>query len=175
MVGVLGAAALVLAVAGVGKLIRPLGTSRAADALGAGRLAAAPMVRLFGLAEFALAGWVLVIGGRLAAGLLAFAYLFLALVATRLLRVAPQQDCGCFGKPDQPISRSHLFTDIFGAAVSLGAVIWSQPALLVVLSRSELWLGLGLAAMVALLTWLLYEAMTTAPQVLALRTTAALR
>jgi hypothetical protein len=175
MVGLLGATALLLAFAGIGKLIHPTRTARAVRLLGAPPLAGLSIVRAFGAAEIGLAAWVLVIGGAPAAGLLAAAYLILAAIAARLLRVAPQADCGCFGMPDQPISRTNVLTDIVCAAIGVAGVAWPQPALSTALANNGPWLGVGLFAMVLLLTWLLYQTVTSAPRVRRLRTRVAAR
>ena len=126
MVGVLWAAAILLGVAGLGKLLRPAPTSRAviaAEIPGASVLSALPVVRLLGLLEVVIAGVVLGVGGALPAALLAVGYLLLAVVAWRMIRLAPGQDCGCFGTSSEPSSWSHVIVNAAAAIVGLLAVI----------------------------------------------------
>lgn len=165
MLALLDAIALLLVVAGAGKLVHPAESGRAAAVLGIGSLASPLWVRLFGAFELIVGASVVAVGGVVPAGLAAVAYSFLAVVAWRLLRVAPAQDCGCFGKAGQPITRSHLLVDICCAAVALMAVRWPQRGFATLFSDADLVLGATMAAMSLLLAWLLYEVLTTAPKV----------
>jgi hypothetical protein len=87
------AAALVLVVAGLGKLRSPaaaIGALRSAGLFG-GTVA----VRLAALGELALGGWALSVGGRAPALVMAGAYAGFACLGSVLARRASA--CGCFG------------------------------------------------------------------------------
>ena len=165
MVGVLWAAAILLGVAGLGKLLRPAPTSRAviaAEIPGASVLSALPVVRLLGLLEVVIAGVVLGVGGALPAALLAVGYLLLAVVAWRMIRLAPGQDCGCFGTSSEPSSWSHVIVNAAAAIVGLLAVILPQPSLGDVVEQQGAQ-GLLLLGGSMLLAWLGYLALTALP------------
>ena len=168
MVGVLWAAAILLGVAGLGKLLRPAPTSRAviaAETPGASVLSALPVVRLLGLLEIVIAGMVLGAGGPVPAALLAISYLLLAVVAWRMISLAPGQDCGCFGTSSEPSSWSHVVVNVVNAVaavVGVLAVVFAQPSLgdLVEQQGAQSLLLLGGSV---LLAWLGYLALTALP------------
>lgn len=138
MVGVLWAAAVLLGVAGAGKLLRPGPTSRAvmsAELPGASLLSRLPVVRVFGAAEVVIAGMVLVAGGPGPAALLTASYLLLAVVAWRMIRLAPDQGCGCFGTSDEPSSYWHVAVNLAGATAGVAALIRPQPSVGVVIEQ----------------------------------------
>lgn len=164
MLALLGAVALLLIVAGAGKVVHPADSGRAAEVLGFPGGLSAVWARLFGAAEVAVGAVVIVVGGAFPAALAAASFTFLAVVAWRLLRVAPAQDCGCFGRSGQPITRSHLAVDIGCAVIALIAVGWPQPSWRTVVTGADPLVGGTLAAMAVLLTWLLYAVLTTAPR-----------
>lgn len=164
MLALLGAVALLLIVAGAGKVVRPAESGRAAEVLGLPGGASAFWARLFGAAEIGVGTAVIVFGGVIPAALAAAAFSFLAVVAWRLLHVAPAQDCGCFGRSGQPITRGHLAIDIGCAATAVIAIRWPQPGWWTVMTGADPLIGGALAAMAVLLTWLLYEVLTTAPR-----------
>lgn len=175
MIGVVWGAALLLAVAGVGKLLRPTPTSRAvraAELPGAQVFSALPVVRSLGAAELGIATWVLLGGGQLPAALLGVAYLLLTVVAWRMLRRAPGQDCGCFGSESEPISRIHVIVNGVGALVGICAAVWPSafplPSVPDELTRNG-WQGALVLTLASLLAWLCYLLMTALPALLALR------
>jgi hypothetical protein len=178
VVGVLTAWALLLAVAGAGKALRPGPTARALAAAripGRTILARSPVVRITGAVEFLIGLSVMVVGGPIPAMLLAASYLLLGLVAWRMVRVSPGQDCGCFGRAAEPISSWHLVVDLAGAAVGLTGVIWPQPSTLQEISGQGAAGGILLAGLSILLAWLCYQVMTTLPALLEFRRKVAAR
>ena len=171
LVGLLGAFALVLAASGVLKLRSPDPTVRALLATtlpGAWRLAGRPFVRLVALGEILVAAVVIFAGGAGAAALLALAYVSLALVAWRLVRRAPGQDCGCFGKASEPVSRWHVAINLAGAITAAVAVVRPAPSLISEL-RSSGALSVPLTATVVMAAFLIYLVMTALPHQSALR------
>lgn len=171
LVGLLGAFALVLAASGLLKFRSPEPTVRAVLATklpGAWRLAGRPFVRLLAVGEVLIAAVVLVGGGVVAAALLAGAYLSLALVAWRLVRRAPGQDCGCFGKASEPVSRWHVIMNLSGAATAALAVALPAPSLVHELGGAGALAVLQLVGIV-MAACLIYLVMTALPSHSALR------
>jgi hypothetical protein len=171
MVGLLWAAALLLGSAGLAKLFRPGPAARAvlaAELPGASLWSARPVIRLLGVAEVVVAGWVIVVGGSLPAALLGGCYLLLTLVAWRMIRYAPGQDCGCFGADSEPISRSHIFVNGAYALTGAAAAYWPQPSIVDEFAANKVWTVL-LAGLAGLLAWLSYLLMTEFPALLAIR------
>lgn len=173
MVGLLAAWALLLAVAGGGKLARP---RPAATALlstglpGTKVLGRARVVRLTGLAEILVAVAVFVVGGPVSAALVAASYLLLTLVGLAMLRAAPGQDCGCFGSKAQPITGWHLAVNIIGIGIGAAATLWPQPPVLDELVTQDATGRILLCALITLLSWLCYLTMTALPALLNQRT-----
>lgn len=171
MVGLLWAAAALLGAAGLSKLARPASTMYALEAAripGSRIIASTAAIRVAGAAELGVAGYVLVWGGSSAAALLAICYLILTVVAGRMLRVSPGQDCGCFRGSSEPITRWHLLVDIAGLAVGIAATIWPQPSVIDEVTdqgpQGVLLVGLSLV-----LAWLGYLLMTALPALGTLR------
>ena len=125
------------------------------------------LIRLFGLVEVAVGTSALLLGGAVPALSLLVVYALLAIVAWRLVRRAPGQDCGCFGRAAEPISWWHVGVNAAACGVALWAVFDPQPSL-----ASAVWtaglLGIPMLIGVGLLTWLGYLTMTILPEVLAL-------
>jgi len=171
MVGLLWAAAVVLGAAGLSKLARPASTVHALKAAripGARIIASTAAVRVAGAAELAVAGYVLGWGGPSAAALLGVCYLILTVVARRMLRVSPGQDCGCFGGSSEPITRWHLMVDIAGLAIGIAATIWPQPSVVAEVTDQGAQ-GVLLVGLSFVLAWLGYLLMTAFPALGALR------
>ena len=166
------AAAGLLGVAGALKLLRPASTAQALRAAGlagaasgGGRLGSATIGRLVGGAELALAAGALVVGGRVAAGLLAVTYLGFALFTARLLRTAEAgASCGCFGAvTSRPPGCTWWSTPAWpwsacppwcGRSRRSGSVLADQPLA-----------GVPFVALTALCGWLLYALLTVLPDV----------
>ena len=156
-------AAVVLAVAGIGKLCRP---AAVIDALRMLRLPATPVAAMIlGGGEVALALAVFVVGGPAPALATGVAYLAFAAVAARLMAQAKQPSgsvvgCGCFGRRATPIGLTHIFANVALAAAAFTAALTSAtPSLptiapqLPVLGLAHLLLiGTTAAATVATLT-----------------------
>jgi hypothetical protein len=127
--GVLGAAALLLVVAGAAKVADPSRTAGALRALG---WPSSPvLVRAGAAAELLLGAAALVVGGPALALLVAASYLGFALFVMAALRSGtPVGTCGCFARADTPPSTAHVVLDggLAAGAVWAGAV--DAPALL---------------------------------------------
>jgi len=151
-------AAVVLAAAGLGKLMRPAAATDALRSLGLPH--GHGVVRLLGAGELAVAVAAVVFGGPLFV-LLAAAYAALAVAAERLRRRPAGADggCGCFGRSAAPVGPTHVAVNVVAAAVATGAALGGTDPL------SVAWPGLpvagiahlvlvatGAAAVVALLT-----------------------
>jgi hypothetical protein len=120
LIGPFMAVAVLVAIAGVAKLIRPGPTGSALRSAGLPSSAAA--VRVLGGAELALALAALATGSRLAAAGLAGAYLGFAWFSWSAIREGRVlAGCGCFGQPDTPPTRLHVTLNL-GAAGVAGAV-----------------------------------------------------
>ncbi len=119
--------AVVLVVAGAGKLRAP---AAAADALrSAGLPAGALRARLVGVAEVGAGLVVLASPSRPALAVMAALYAVLGAFALRLLLVAePAASCGCFGA-DAPPSPLHAAFDAGALVVAAAAAIDPPPGL----------------------------------------------
>ena len=121
--GPFAAFAVLLAIAGVAKAVRPLPTSRALRA--AGLPSRAGLVRLLGAGEATLAVIALLVAGPVPAALVAMSYAsFAAFVGYAKVRGLAISSCGCFGKPDTPPTAAHLVVNA-AAAVLAGAAALS--------------------------------------------------
>ena len=156
------AAAGLLLVAGVPKVVDPMPLVRALRAAGmpAGRL----LVRAFAVAEVAVGGWALVAPGRLSAALVATAYLvFTAVVARVLTRGGVLGSCGCFGKPDTPATRSHLALTAVAALTALSVAIDPPAGVWSDVDTASL-TTTGLAVVIGFLAWQVMAVLpTTSP------------
>lgn len=127
-------AAVVLLVSGLAKIARPGATATMLAELfrlTTPRLPRRPAVlrpvaRGVGVAEVTVAALVLAVGGRVAAALLAVAYAAFVAVAARLAGRAVS--CGCFGRDDSPVGRSHVVVTSVAAAVSAAGAVVAIPA-----------------------------------------------
>lgn len=128
LIGLLNAAALLLAAAGLAKLRQraPVRSALAAAGVpGAQRLSAKTATRLSGTVELAVATLALLVGGRVAAALIALAYLVLAGLSARMMGIESGQDCGCFAKP---VAVSHWHTAVNLSCALAGLIALIQPA-----------------------------------------------
>jgi len=166
VIGLLSAAALLLAAAGASKLIRPTGSALTAARLPIGDLAAPAATRATGLLELGIAVAALVLGGRTGAGLLALCYAGLAAMSVRLMAVARGADCGCFGRPSR-ISHWHTAINLGYLLAGLIGLYRPAPSLDRVLTDRP---GHGLLLLVAAMTlaYLSYLTMTALPELLRL-------
>ena len=134
LIGLYLVAAALLVVAGVAKVFRPDDTARA---LGAAlpvpglRAASGPLrwvVRAVAGVEAALGVVALVRPGPIPAALVAFSYLaFAGLLVVVRSRGGALASCGCFGRPDTPVTAAHVVIDV-GLGVSAAVVAAGVPA-----------------------------------------------
>jgi hypothetical protein len=132
--GAVGAAALLLVVAGAGKVADPTRTVGALRALRVRRGPALPssplLVRAGAAGELVLGAATLVYGGRVLPLLVAASYLgFAAFVAAALRSGTPVGTCGCFGRADTPPRPVHVLLDALLAAGAVAAAATGAPAL----------------------------------------------
>jgi hypothetical protein len=127
--GVVGAAALLLVVAGAGKVVDPSRTVGALRALG--RSAHPLLVRLGAVGETLLGVATLVYGGRVLPLLVAVSYLGFALFVMAALRSGtPLATCGCLAQADTPPAPGHVVVNGLFAAGAVIAGATDAPALL---------------------------------------------
>lgn len=156
--GVAAAAAALLVISGVAKLMAPASATAALRSVGVTMPAAG---RLLGLGELALAGWFLLVGGAAATLALGVGYLGFSVFVGWGRRSGRLADCGCFGGPAAtPPTRLHAAVTGMLAVVVLASAAAALagtevPALATALSRTP-WHGVPVLAGVLLLTWLLH-------------------
>jgi len=137
VIGLVSAAALLLAAAGLAKLRqrRPVRSALAAAGIpGARRLSPAVANRLSGAAELAVGMLALLLGGRVAGVLIAGAFAVLAGLSARMMMIESGQDCGCFAKP-VAVSHWHTGVNLGCALAGLLAVLWPPDSLLTEFGR----------------------------------------
>jgi hypothetical protein len=110
----LGAAGLVLVVAGGAKVADPSG---AVGALGALGVRVGPgLVRAGAVVEAALGALAITVGGAVIAVLVGCSYIgFTAFVVVALVRGTPISSCGCLGRADTPPGIRHVVIDTTAA------------------------------------------------------------
>ncbi|WP_337062188.1 MauE/DoxX family redox-associated membrane protein [Kineococcus sp. G2] len=159
------AGTVLLLVAGVAKLRRPDGTSRAlrAQHLPSSRA----LVRLLGAGEVALAAAALA-GAAGTAWAVAAAYAaFTGFVVLALVRGAPLSSCGCFGEPDLPPTRTHVAVTAALAAASAATALGGGPTGLAGAAGAGAPAALAAAGLVALVAWLALLSLTALPRLAA--------
>jgi hypothetical protein len=167
VIGLLCAAAFLLAAAGVGKLIRPTGSALVTARLpGAAGLAGPLAGRLSGLLEITVAVTAIALGGRVGAALITLGYAVLAALSIRLMSVASGADCGCFGRPSR-ISHWHTVVNVGYLLVGLAALRWPAGTPVGLLAARPGY-GLMLLLAAATLAYLSYLMMTALPDLLRL-------
>lgn len=161
------ASAMLLAIGGTSKLLRPANTSHALRGLG---LPAAPLgVRLLAVAEIGVAVAALAGGGRTAWLMVAVTYLGLAsFVVFARWRGGAVSSCGCFGTPDTPPTMVHVLVTISASALALATAAGHPTGpLLDALSGMPL-LGLPFLFLTGCCVWFAYAAVAVLPRTLAL-------
>jgi hypothetical protein len=148
------AAALMLGLAGLAKLIRPNDTAKALQAAGItlGRSA----VRAGSAAEVLVCVLALVVPGAFSGALVALSYAaFTTFVVMARLKGWPLSSCGCFGRPDTKPTYAHAALDTGALAV---AAWWAVVARghLGRLFFHEPWHGAPLGLLVAVIGGLAY-------------------
>lgn len=161
VVGLVFAAALLLGIAGIAKVLHPAATQVALRT--AGLPSARWAARGLGAAEVVLAAVTLAVGGRLGGAIVAVAYLGFAGFSARLLRVGRGGvSCGCFGGDDSPVTRLHVWLNVGLAAAAIVSVLDPGPGL-VETARSTPAAGIPFVLFTLLLTWILQVAFTALP------------
>jgi len=168
LIGLVSAAALLLAAAGLAKLGQraPIRSALVAAGIpGAARLSAKAATRLSGALELSVALVALLVGGRIAATLIAVAYLVLAGLSARMMAIESGQDCGCFAKP-VPVSHWHTAVNSGCALIGLIALV-QPPGTLTDRFADQPGTAAALLLAAATLAYLGYLAMTALPELLA--------
>lgn len=118
--GPLLAAALLLVVAGVAKIVRPESTVGALHSVSAP--ASTWSVRILGAGEIALGAAALIIGGVVVDTLVAVAYAaFLTFVLVARRHGGAVASCGCFGREDTPPTGAHVIVTTLAVGVAMMA------------------------------------------------------
>jgi len=170
LIGLLNAAALLLLAAGVLKVIRPgNGASTLATARipGAARIPGRLFNRAAGLAEVAIAGTAVAVGGRPAAILITVGFGTLAALSIRMLRLATgsaRPDCGCFGAA-RPLTHWHTAVNLGYAGIGVVSIVRPPAALGEQLFRQP-GTGVPLLLSALVLSYLSYLMMTALPDLL---------
>ncbi len=157
------AAALLLLLAGMAKIVRPAPTVELLVSLGVP--ANRPMATTIGVAETGLGVAALVFGGSFTAIATGALYIGFTAVVVRALAVGAES-CGCFGRADAPPSWLHVVGNTGFAAVSLVAAAGDTP--LEVMDDQPA-AGLGFVVGVGVIAGLALVAFTALPEALAAR------
>lgn len=161
--GVFASLAMLLALAGVAKIVRPGVTAVTIGQLpGLNRLGVPAVARTVGAVELVLAGAALAVGNGVTAVLVAACYLAFVIVTAVLLRTGAGADCGCFGASRSPLNRVHLAATI-GFAVAATAAIAAPPGPFTESSGFEVLGGVPFTALVLTLTGCGYLLVTALP------------
>lgn len=150
----LAVAAVVLAVAGVAKLLDPAATATMLASVG---LPIGPVaVRGIGLAELGLGVVVLTTAGAAPPALMALAYAMFATTLWRLRQRSPATPCGCIGSWSGPPRSRHLVLNSSGAAIGVvaaatGTTAWPPTVTGWALAAYAVGVGAGSIAAIALL------------------------
>jgi hypothetical protein len=162
--------AALLVLAGGLKVVRPVPTAGALQAVGLP--SSLSLVRALGLCEVVVgvaAGATLT---RPALALLAAAYLaFAAFVAAALGANTPLQSCGCFGQVDTPPSAVHLGLNLTAAGTAFVAALSGTPALRATFADQP-WNAVPFVLLVAVCVYLCVLMATVLPLVIGSRPSA---
>jgi len=170
LAGPFAIAAVLLAIGGAAKAVRPRDTALALTAAGIRFPRALPgrvVVRIGGAVEAVIGVAALLVGGPVLCALVAVSYLaFAAFVALALRTGAPISSCGCFGKVDTPPSLVHVVLDVAFAGVATAAAIVGDVALPDVLGDQPL-AGVPFLLLLAIGCSLVFLAFTALPKTMA--------
>ena len=153
------AAALLLLVAGVGKVRRPTYTVGALKSVG---LRTGPRsVRALGLAEIAIGLAAFGAGGPVPSALVGLSYVgFTGFLVLALRKGGAVSSCGCLGRPDTPPTRTHAaVTTALGIAGLVAAAAGGVDLRELAWSATDV----SLLAFTALVTWLVWLAFAVLP------------
>jgi hypothetical protein len=170
LAGPFAIAAVLLAVGGAAKAVRPRDTALALSAVGVkfppllpGRV----VVRVGGAVEAVVGVAALLVGGPVLCALVAASYLaFAGFVVVALRTGAPISSCGCFGKVDTPPSVVHVVLDVAFAGVAAAAALTGDVALPEVLDHQPL-LGIPFLMLLAIGCSLVFVAFSSLPKTMA--------
>lgn len=167
MISLVSAAALLLAAAGLAKIGKPApirSALAAAGIPGAHRLGATVATRLSGAVEVTVAALALLFGGRVAAVLIALAFLLLAVLSARMMSIESGQDCGCFARP-VPVSHWHTAVNLACMLAGVVALVAPAGSLIDRFGRAPVTASALLLA-ATVLAYLAYLVMTALPELL---------
>jgi hypothetical protein len=170
LAGPFAIAAVLLALGGAAKAVRPRDTALALAAVGMKFPRVLPgrvVVRIGGAVEAAIGVAAVLVGGPVLCALVAVSYLAFALfVAVALRTGAPISSCGCFGKVDTPPSIVHVVLDLAFAGVATAAAFTGDVALPDVLADQPL-AGVPFLLLLAIGCSLVFLAFTSLPKTMA--------
>jgi hypothetical protein len=171
LIGLYLVAAVLLVAAGGAKVVRPGGVARALATtfdLDTGRLSGA--VRVVAAGEAALGVVALVWPTTVLAALVAASYLGFAVVLTVVrTKGGALASCGCFGRPDTPVTTAHVVADLcLGAAAATVAAAGHSGTVLAVLAGQP-GRGIPLVAACFLAAWLTVLVMDQLSRLVAVR------
>lgn len=161
LIGPYLAGCVLLLIAGITKVVRPMDTARAVVAvvpmpLRAGR----GLVRAGAAAEAVLGAMALAHPSPPAAALVALSYLgFAGFVTLARARGGPLASCGCFGTPDTPATRTHVVVTLAFAGSAAVVAASGTSAWLPTLLAHQPWHGAPVVLLGLLCAWLAYLAM----------------
>jgi hypothetical protein len=171
LIGLYLAAAALLVAAGVAKALRPHDTARALAAtfpVAPGRVRIG--VRLLAMAEAGLGFGALVWPHPVMAALVAASYLGFATVLTAVRRSGGAiASCGCFGRPETPVTVLHIVADLCLCAAAAGVAASDLRGSTAHLLGAQPWRGVPLAATSLLAAWLTAMVMDRQSRLLAAR------
>ncbi len=153
------AAALLLVVAGVGKVRRPSYTVGALTSVGV--RSRSRSVRALGVAEMAIGMGAFVGSGPVPCALVGLSYLgFTGFLILALRKGGAVSSCGCLGRPDTPPTRTHaVVTAALGGAALAAAMTGGLDVGELGWSTTDA----ALVAFTALVTWLAWLAFAVLP------------
>ena len=170
LAGPFAIAAVLLAVGGALKAVRPHDTAEALVAVGirfSRVMPARVAVRVGGAIEALVGAAALLVGGPVLCLLVALSYLaFAGFVLVALRGGAPISSCGCFGKVDTPPSVVHVVLDLAFAGVATAAAFTGGVALPDVLADQPL-VGIPFVLLLGIGCSLVFLAFTALPKTMA--------
>ena len=157
------AAALLLIVAGLAKVFRPVPTAELLASFGLPEVPAAVVV--IGIVESVVGVLALVTGGHLLAVATGTFYVGFIVVVGRALATGAES-CGCFGRVDSPPSWIHVVGNAVFAVASFVAAAGRTPAQVMADQPAD---GIGFVVGTGLIAGLTLVAFTAVPEALAAR------
>jgi hypothetical protein len=153
------AGAVLLVVAGTGKVRRPAATVGALRSVGV--RVSRPAIRGLGGAEIVLGLTAIAVGGVVPTALVGLSYLgFTGFLLVALRTGGALSSCGCLGRPDTPPTRTHA---VVTAALGVSAFVAAGFGGLDTRRLAATGTDVTLLAFTALVTWLLWLAFAVLP------------